>query len=111
MISRDPIRLSSFGIVVTPATITDEMGRSTCPHCNRGSCCYSCEGSTAQMVDGNTNPAIQSEEEVSARLRGNGALDGITSLILACYAAGIEINTPAFLEAIETAVQAVENAA
>lgn len=37
------------------------------------------------------------------------ALEGITSMILAAACAGVDVGNPAFLEAIETAVDAVTN--
>lgn len=43
---KKPIELPSYGITLTPATITDRIGRELCPHCNEPDCCYSCELST-----------------------------------------------------------------
>ena len=37
------------------------------------------------------------------------AVNGLESMILACACAGIEIQSPAFLEAIETTVDAINN--
>jgi hypothetical protein len=39
----------------------------------------------------------------------NGGLDGIESMILAHAIAGVDIESPAYLEGIETAVEAVSN--
>jgi hypothetical protein len=39
----------------------------------------------------------------------NTAMDGIESLLLACACSGVDITTPAFLEAIETAVESCSN--
>jgi hypothetical protein len=39
----------------------------------------------------------------------NSAMDGIESLLLACACSGVNIETPAFLEAIETAVESCSN--
>lgn len=39
----------------------------------------------------------------------DAAVDGMLSLVLACACAGIDIETPAFIEAIETAVDAIGN--
>lgn len=104
-----PVDLPCYGIKLTPAIISDRIERGLCPHCNEPDCCYSCELSTAQMLNSKTEPPIQTEDEVAARLKANGAIDGITSLILACHCAGINVKTPAFLEAIETAIAAVGN--
>ena len=47
--------------------------------------------------------------DVSARLKYNGCLDGIESVILACAVAGIDIESNAFEEAVATALDAVGN--
>jgi hypothetical protein len=39
----------------------------------------------------------------------NSAVDGITSMILAHACAGVDIESPAYIEGIETAIQAVDN--
>ena len=39
----------------------------------------------------------------------NAAIDGIESMILAHACAGVDISTPAYMEGIETAVEAVSN--
>lgn len=39
----------------------------------------------------------------------NSAIDGLESMILACACSGIDIETPQFLEAIESSVQAISN--
>lgn len=39
----------------------------------------------------------------------NAAIDGIESLILAHYQAGIDVQSPAYIEGIETAVEAASN--
>jgi CheY-specific phosphatase CheX len=39
----------------------------------------------------------------------NNMIDGLTSMILAHYCAGIDVTTPAYLEGIETAVNACGN--
>ena len=39
----------------------------------------------------------------------NAAIDGIEAMILACACEGIDIESPAFIAAIETAVEAAAN--
>ncbi len=73
----------------------------TCSYCGSKDCCYECDGSTAGGGgSGNT------ETEVASRLAYNGAVDGIMSMILAHAISGIDVETPAYLEGIETALQA-----
>jgi hypothetical protein len=59
------------------------------------------DGSGTITSDLHTN---QSEDELY-----NSAMDGVESLILSCACAGIDIETPEFLEAIETSVEACSN--
>jgi hypothetical protein len=51
---------------------------------------------------------VCSEEAMEATIF-NAAMDGIESMILAHAIAGIDVTTPAYLEGIETAVQACGN--
>ena len=44
-----------------------------------------------------------------AKQRLNVALDGLESLILAHACAGVDIESPAYIEGIETAVEAITN--
>ena len=39
----------------------------------------------------------------------NSAIDGMESLILACACSGVDVESTAFLEAIETALEAISN--
>lgn len=71
----------------------------TCPKCGQKDCVYQCDESHM----------AESEDEVSKRYQHNGAVDGITSMILAHACAGINIESPAYLEGIETALDAIIN--
>jgi hypothetical protein len=44
------------------------------------------------------------------KIEYTSAMDGITSLILAHHCAGIDVTSPAYIEGIETAVEACDNA-
>ena len=109
------IRLQSYGIVLTVDENNPGVGKieasdlqqSACPHCEGFECCFTCDESQA---GGFSKTSItESEEEVSTRLKYNGAIDGIESMILAHACAGIDVTTPDYLEGIETAVEAVGN--
>ncbi len=71
----------------------------TCMHCGRKECLYQCDGSTA--TEGG-----DSEATVGSRLQYNGAVDCTLAVILAHAIAGIDIEAPAYLEGIETALNA-----
>ena len=47
--------------------------------------------------------------DILSHLEKTPEINAIESLILACACAGIDVETPAFLEAIETAVDAAQN--
>jgi hypothetical protein len=57
--------------------------------------------------------AITSDLKVPGRTAAdrlcNAAVDGIESLILAHACAGVDVTSPAYLEGVETAVEAVAN--
>lgn len=72
-----------------------------CPKCGQADCIWSCDGA---RID-----EIESEDDVRGRIAFNGAIDGITSMILGHACAGIDIETPAYLMGIETAIQACGN--
>lgn len=57
--------------------ITSVYPREICGYCGSESCCFQCDGS--QAADDEENP----ESEVVARLKINGALNGIESMLLA----------------------------
>jgi hypothetical protein len=89
--------------------IETSLERETCEHCGEEDCCYSCDLSVAQMQDATSKLEGDPEEQVAGRLKYNGALDGMESLILALGAAGVDIESPAFQEAVETALNAIGN--
>ncbi len=69
-----------------------------CPKCEQKDCIWSCDESHVGEVE--------TEDEVIGRITYNGMVDGIMSMILAHVCAGIHIESPAYIEGIETALQA-----
>ncbi len=53
--------------------------------------------------------SINLKEEEEGAKEFNAAIDGIESLILAHACAGIDISSPAYIEGIQSAVEAVGN--
>jgi hypothetical protein len=51
-------------------------------------------------------PALQADGDDNGF---RAAMDGVESLLLAMYSAGINLNTPEIAEAIDTAISAIEN--
>jgi hypothetical protein len=60
-------------------------------------------------VDGSDITSGLKEEENDENELYNAACDGIEAMILAHAAAGIDIESPAYIEGIETAVEACGN--
>jgi len=90
-------------------SIESGLEREKCPHCGSPDCCYDCDMSVAEMRDGKSKLQGDPEHEVAGRLMFNGAMDGIESLVLACACAGIDVESNAFVEAVETSVQGAAN--
>ena len=51
------------------------------------------------------------EPKTAANRQYNAAIDGLESLILAHACAGVDVESPAYVEGIETAVDAIANRA
>ncbi len=77
-----------------------------------------CRGITIRLEGENTEErpgcgTITSElketEKDAAGMRFNAAMNGLESLILAHACAGIDVQSPAYVEGIETAVEAISN--
>lgn len=58
-------------------------------------------------LDGNTVTSDLHEKGEGQEMRG--AIDAIESMVLAHAVAGVDVESPAYLEGIETAVEAVSN--
>jgi len=63
------------------------------------------EGGVSRITDG-LHETTKFGEDPQGTEDFNHSVDGITSLILAHACAGIDITTPAYIEGIETAVEA-----
>lgn len=97
------LRLQGTGV------IRSEL-KSDCPHCSKPYCFFDCDESNAEGKRAAILAESQeSDMEARKRLEKNRAYDGIESLILAAACEGIDVECPAFLAAIELAVEAVEN--
>jgi len=74
--------------------------KEECPCCGLTDCHFDCDESQAE-------DSPESEEEALGRVQANAAIDGMESLILACACAGVDVKSPQFVEAIETAIDAI----
>lgn len=97
------IKLPVYGIQIMLDTGTGEGNicsddlHETCPKCGQAECIWSCDG--AHLGE------VESEKEVRGRLAFNGAVDCITSMVLAHAIAGVDVESPAYLDGIETGIE------
>jgi hypothetical protein len=96
------IKLPVGGIVVNltgdgGGSITSNM-KMPCTHCAQTDCNNDCDGS--QGAD-DEHPSDDN------RTRFNAAIDGVESLILALACAGVDIEAPEVIEAIQTSEQTI----
>ena len=65
---------------------------------------------TAKMPGAGTIVSdLKGRGKTAAQRLSNAAIDGLESLILAHACAGVDIESPAYVEGIETAVEAIAN--
>lgn len=88
------INLPCFGIAVKIGGEYDHTGKSS-------------GGSITSNL--HEPPTDEDEEEFNAAERYNAAMDALESIILAHAVAGVDIESPAYLEGIKTAVEACAN--
>jgi hypothetical protein len=99
------IRIKSFG---KGGRIETDLERETCPFCGSSDCCFSCDGSVSHFEK--EEDKTESEEEVATRIKFNGALDGIESLLLSlCSADLLKSEDPKVNEALQTTLDAIAN--
>ena len=97
-----------YGIVINltgnkAGTITSNL-KDECPYCHQIDCYAQCETfSEGTLVVEEHNEAA---DEAESRRVFNAAIDAVESLILAHACAGIDIESPAYIEGIETAIDA-----
>lgn len=86
-------------------TIEQGLPRETCPSCDQADCCNQCDGSQGADDDNK-----ETEEDAIDRTRYNAVLDAVESIILAHACAGIKVDSPQYVEGIETTLEAAGNA-
>ena len=99
------IQLPCFGICITMkgggGTVTSTL-KELCFSCGLADCFLDCR----QSKEGKSS---ESADDARSRLEYNLIVDGIEALILAAACEGINVSSPAFVAAIETAVEAATN--
>jgi len=99
------IELDAYNIVIeiegNGGTITSDLHES-CPYCDQIHCVNDCDQSQYDSTQ-------ETEEDACKRGQFNAAMDGIESFVLAQACAGVDITTPAFICALETAFESCAN--
>jgi hypothetical protein len=83
----------------TAGTIQSDL-KEPCTHCGQPDCNDDCDGSQG---------ADEENHRDAGRAQFNAAIDGIESLVLALAVAGVNVEAPEVLQAIESAVDAIGN--
>ena len=95
----------TLGYKYKECVLESNVVRDVCQECGRDNCIH-CFQDAVEGVDATHR---EDKETVENRLLGNGALNGIEAVVLACAAAGIDVESSRFQEAVETAIDAVGN--
>lgn len=80
-----------------------------CTFCGEGDCMNDCPKASEHISDRDPDCQADKEEELKSRLSFNSMIDGISSLVLAQAIAGIDVESPAYVEALEGVVEACGN--
>jgi hypothetical protein len=88
--------------------LTSDGLKACCPTCEKPDCYFIlCQG--GHLFDLHTDDETESRDDIEARRIFNAAVDGVESLILAAACQGIDVETEAFRNAVQTALDAVGN--
>jgi len=98
----EPDERPELGYRYGSCSIESNLQRETCPVCGQPDCLF-CEEAVS------TQSKQQDPDDILGRIAYNGGVDAIEAMTLACAAAGIDVGSSAFLEAVDTALQALGN--
>jgi len=108
------IKLPCFGIVVNltkdgGGSISSDL-KETCSYCKDPSCDMNCQEFQEHCSDRDLDAQQDKQSERYEFLCHRAAIDALESMILGHAVAGVDIESPAYIEGIETAVLALTNA-
>lgn len=89
-------------------TITSSM-KETCPYCKDTNCDFDCPESFKWQNIKDTMTSLDKRAELESNRNYNYACDALEALILAHAVAGVNVESPAYLEGLETAIDAIAN--
>jgi len=82
----------------------ESLLKEECQFCNSIECGGNCPDLLEYIFDRDWDEHKRKQKEVDNRVNYNSMMDAIESFILSCACAGVDIESNAFLEAIETTV-------
>ena len=107
------IKLPCYGIEISPTedgggSISSDL-KEICPHCKDLLCDFDCEEAQEWASDRDMDCQDDKNEELRDKRDYNRMIDVIESMVLAHAVAGIDVESPAYIEGIETAVNTCMN--
>ena len=113
------IKLPCFGIDITLIGSEDNFGwdrgsiksdlKEVCPYCNNPQCDMDCPQFLEHVSDRDTGIQKEKEQEVIEFQKHRAIADTIESLVLAHTIAGVDIESLAYIEGLETTCTAIIN--
>lgn len=97
-----------FDIETQTGSITSDF-KNLCPYCGAPDCYHGCEAFFEDRAMTPVKHWKESEDEMLLRMIFNSKVDAIQSLILSHALAGVDIQSLAYIEGIESAFIAIEN--
>lgn len=89
--------------------IVSESLKEICEHCGEPICDFDCPDALEWASDRDQDRCIENNQKLANSRHSNYVLDAILSMVLAHAVAGIEIETEAYLEGLETAIDTIGN--
>lgn len=83
--------------------------KEICPHCRDLECYFDCSKSSKWQNIKDAMTSIEKRAELENHRNYNYACDAIEAMVLAHAVAGVNVETAAYLEGIETAIDAASN--
>lgn len=83
--------------------------KETCPYCQNADCDFDCPESSKWQNVKDTMSSIEKRAELEDLRNYNYACEGIESIILGHAVAGVDIESAAYLEGLESAIQGMAN--
>ena len=81
----------------------------TCDYCGDSHCYGECPDAKEHCSDRDTDCQQDKQEELQASIAFNGMVDGISALVLSQAIAGVDITTDAYIDSLNSTIEACGN--